>query len=56
MLLAIGIGLYAHQYTGFQSGLLHLFNHAMMKATGVPAVGTVAYTGLARIPRCASAI
>jgi proton-translocating NADH-quinone oxidoreductase chain N len=44
ILLAVGIGLYAHQYTGFYSGMLHLFNHAMMKALAFLAIGVVIYS------------
>jgi proton-translocating NADH-quinone oxidoreductase chain N len=44
ILLAVGIGVYAQQYTGFYSGLLHLFNHAVMKSLAFLAVGTVIYT------------
>lgn len=44
ILLAVGIGLYDQQYTGFYSGILYLFNHALMKALAFLAVGTVIYT------------
>ncbi|MBI1278130.1 MAG: hypothetical protein GC179_08385 [Anaerolineaceae bacterium] len=43
ILLAVGIGLYTRQYTGFYSGMLHLFNHAAMKALAFFAVGTVIF-------------
>jgi proton-translocating NADH-quinone oxidoreductase chain N len=44
ILLAVGIGLYDQQYTGFYSGMLHLFNHAMMKALAFLTIGAVIYT------------
>lgn len=44
MLLAIGIGIYADQDAGFQSGMLHLFIHGLMKALAFLAVGAVIYT------------
>jgi formate hydrogenlyase subunit 3/multisubunit Na+/H+ antiporter MnhD subunit len=50
ILLAIGIGLFARQYSGFYSGLLHLLNHALMKALAFLTVGTVIYTRLNKSP------
>ncbi len=44
IVLGLGIGLYTQHISGFQSGLLHLFNHGLMKALAFLAVGTVAYT------------
>jgi proton-translocating NADH-quinone oxidoreductase chain N len=44
MLLAVGIGLYTQQPTGFYGGMLHLFNHALMKALAFLAVGVVIYS------------
>ncbi|MEZ4666370.1 MAG: proton-conducting transporter membrane subunit [Anaerolineae bacterium] len=43
ILLAVGIGLFSHEIGGFQSGMLHLVNHAVMKALAFIAVGTVIY-------------
>lgn len=44
MLLAVGIGLYTGQETGFHGGMLHLFIHGLMKALAFLAAGAVIYT------------
>ncbi len=50
MVLAVGIGVYAGQASGFYSGLLHLMTHAAMKALAFLAVGVVIYTRSSRRP------
>lgn len=47
--IAVGVGLYAHQLTGFSSAMLHLFNHAIIKALAFLAVGTVVHTKFNRV-------
>jgi proton-translocating NADH-quinone oxidoreductase chain N len=44
VLLAVGIGVYAGQESGFQGGMLHLFTHALMKALAFLAAGAASYT------------
>ncbi|MAS34378.1 MAG: hypothetical protein CL610_10245 [Anaerolineaceae bacterium] len=44
VLLAIGIGIYGGQQTGYIGGSLHLFVHALMKASAFLVIGALSHT------------
>ncbi len=44
ILLAVGMGVYAGLEAGFQSGMLHLFIHGLMKALAFLVVGAASHT------------
>ncbi|MBI5929222.1 MAG: hypothetical protein HY862_07935 [Chloroflexi bacterium] len=43
MVFGIGVGIYAHSMNGFEGGLFHFFNHALMKGLAFLAVGAFIY-------------
>ncbi len=44
MVFGIGIGIYAQTLNGFEGGLFHFFNHALMKGLAFLAVGAFIYS------------